>query len=53
MDLEKFLFKVSKVRLKAPKLDFKSKFIRFLEFHISGNTNPGKVVFYRLKLLYL
>ena len=45
------LFKVSKVRLKTPKLGVKSKFISFLELYISGSTNSRKVIFYRLKLL--
>ena len=36
MDLEKFLFKVSNDRLKAPKMGVQSKFIWFLELYISG-----------------
>ena len=51
MDQEKSLFKVSKVRLKTPKLGVQSKFIWFLELYISGSTNFRKVIFYRLKPL--
>ena len=51
MDLEKLLFKFSKVRLKTLKLGVQSKFIWYLELYISRITYPRKVVFYRLKLL--
>ena len=51
MDLEKLLFRGSKVRLKTLKLGVQSKFIWYLELYISRITYPRKVVFYRLKLL--
>ena len=48
-DYEKSLFKVSKVRLKAPKFRVKVILYDFRNFILS--TNPRWVVFYKLKLL--
>ena len=44
------LFKVSKIRLKAPELVVESKFIRPLVIRISGGTKSRKVNFGRLIL---
>ena len=47
------LFELSEVRIKALKLRVQSKFPRFLEFYVYESTNSRKVVFYRMKLLYV
>ena len=52
-DYKKLLFKVSKVRLKAPRFRVPNKFTWFLELYISGSANPRKVIFYSLKLMQI
>ena len=44
MDLEKLLFKYSKIRLKSPKLEGQSKFLQSLEPYNSWGTSPKQII---------